>query len=70
MNEDLIRARWPDAATFYRERDQRTGLAVAELERFATVPVEIRVDPVHADDATTQAIRTSRSRPTASGPLP
>jgi ThiF family protein len=55
MNEDLIRARWPDAATFYHERDHRTGLLIAEIERYATVPVEIRVDPRHADDATTQA---------------
>jgi len=55
MNEDLIRARWPDAAIFYHERDHRTGLVIAEIERYAMVPVEIRVDPRHADDATTQA---------------
>lgn len=53
---DVVADRWPDGAAFYRERDQRTGLEVRDLERYALQPVQILVDPVSATELTTQRI--------------
>jgi len=51
---DIVRARWPDAEAFYRERDQRTGLEVHDLNRYALRPVQILVDEEAATNLTTQ----------------
>ena len=53
---DIVAERWPDAEAFYRERDQRTGLEVRDLERYALQPVQILVNPVAATELTTQRI--------------
>lgn len=52
----VIRRRWPDAQTFYAERDHRTRLEVSQLESYVQRPVEIRIDPMVAGDATAQRI--------------
>lgn len=55
-NEDVIRLRWPDAASFYRERDHRTELEVSNLHKYVFTPVEIWIDPDAAEDVTVQRI--------------
>ncbi len=51
---DVIRKRWPEAATFYAERDHRTELVVAHLFKYVHAPVEIHVEPRLAMDITIQ----------------
>src|SRR5688500_9406012 len=52
----LINDRWPNAAAFYSERDNRTVLEVADLHRSAHTPVEIWIDSDFATDLTVQRI--------------
>lgn len=49
-----VAAKWPRAQDFYAERDDRTELEVRRLERYATRPVEILVDPGHARENAVQ----------------
>lgn len=56
VDPQIIQRRWPDADTFYAERDHRTRLEVAQLESYVQRPIEIRIDPAVADEATTQRI--------------
>lgn len=53
---NIVAERWPNAEAFYRERDQRTGLEVRNLERHALRPVQILVDPASATESTIQRI--------------
>lgn len=48
--------RWPDAATFYSERDDRTVRLVGDLPRYAGIPVQIVLDPGIASTATGQRL--------------
>jgi hypothetical protein len=45
---------WPDAKSFYEERDQRTELEVAGLHRYVYTPIEIHIDPACASDISVQ----------------
>lgn len=53
---ERISARWPTAMDFYGERDDRTARLVADVGSYASVPVEIHIDPTAADDVTVQRI--------------
>jgi len=54
MNE--ISNWWPQPELFYAERDHRTKLSIAAIERYANVPIEIFVDPEEAASASVQLI--------------
>jgi hypothetical protein len=60
-----IAARWPTAATFYAERDDRTVRVVSDLGAYVNRPVEIHVDPDMAHDATVQRIAVVAANLTA-----
>lgn len=60
-----IRTRWPEAATFYAERDHRTELAVAQLYKYAFAPIEIHVEARLGRDATIQRMALIASNLTA-----
>lgn len=64
-NEDVIRRRWPDATSFYRERDHRTELEVSNLHEYVFTPVELWIDPDAADDVTVQRIAVTAANLTA-----
>jgi ThiF family protein len=64
-NEDVIRRRWPDATSFYRERDHRTDLEVSNLYKYVFTPVEIWIDPDAANDVTVQRIALTAANLTA-----
>ena len=53
---EQIAERWPTAAAFYLERDDRTERLVRPLAAYATRPVEIYVDPVAAESLAVQRI--------------
>jgi len=62
---DAVRERWPDAQGFYAERDHRTRLEVAQLDSYVQRPVEIRICPSAATDATAQRIMIMAANLTA-----
>jgi len=49
-----IAKRWPTADLFYAERDHRTKLAIAVLERYAQIPIELLIDPEYSDSPSIQ----------------
>lgn len=51
-----ITNRWATPVQFYAERDNRTMLEVQDLARYATRPIEIRVDPREACTLAVQQI--------------
>jgi ThiF family len=53
---DQIAERWPTAAAFYLERDDRTERLVGPLAGYTTRPVEIYVDPEAAGSLAVQRI--------------
>jgi len=59
MMSELMKAiheRWPTAAAFYAERDDRTVRLVQDLPQYASRPVEIVLDPSEADTPTGQRL--------------
>jgi len=54
LDHEAIRRRWPSAHDFYRERDNRTKLELADLDWFSSRPVEIWIDPGAVASSATQ----------------
>jgi hypothetical protein len=52
-NEVVLR-RWPSAADFYGERDNRTKLELADLDLYSSRPIEIWIDPTRASSSAIQ----------------
>lgn len=52
----LLARRWSSPEAFYRERDNRTALEVADLELYSNRPVEIHIDPTSSASPTVQRI--------------